>query len=65
MLSSVLDILFPPRLQRALNVLAVATVDVHDLFQFECLQLDWYTRWWFAVAGPPLTLLLLVAVRWG
>ena len=65
LLSSVLDILYPPQPQRALNFLAVAAVDIHSTFQLECWQtLNWYDRWWFEVAGPPCMLLALVAVRW-
>ena len=65
LLSSVLDILYPPRPQQALNFLGVAAVDVHNIFQLECWHaFDWYGQWWLAVAGLPCTLMAIVAASW-
>ena len=65
LLPSVLDILYPPRPQQALNFLGIAAVDIHNIFQLECWHaFDWYGQWWLAVAGLPCTLLAIVAASW-
>ena len=65
LLASVLDILYPPQPQQALNFLAVAAADANNIFRLECLHwVDWYGRWWLAVAASPCMLLALVAIRW-
>jgi hypothetical protein len=65
LLSSVLDLVFPPEPERALNYLALAAIDVHGILQLDCWsRLDWYGRWCVEVAIIPIGLLTLVGAHW-
>eukprot|EP01050_Picozoa_sp_SAG11_P006736 SAG11_NODE_536_length_8674_cov_6.314985_5_plen_465_part_00 len=65
LLSSVLDMLYPPQPQQALNYLALVALDVSEILQLSCwTSLDWYGRWLMAVVFVPSGLLAMIAAHW-
>jgi hypothetical protein len=65
LLSEMLDVLFPPQPQAAMETMSVFTLDIHRLVQLDCWGYDWYIRWLTTVIIVPLTLLALVACQYG
>jgi hypothetical protein len=64
LLKAVLNLVFPPAPHHAMSYAALLTVDVRDIFHFDCSGWTWYDKWILLTLGVPAFGFICVGLLW-